>query len=73
MSNEEIKAFAIKNGYKDIQEVGNYADSRVFVPVFQNDKKVIGYPQYILLKNDELIVKTDISMEITKSLINNEG
>ena len=72
MSNDDVKKFATDKGYNDVKEVGNFHEYRVFVPMFKETRKIIGYPKYILVKDNEIIIKTDITMEITKVLVNSE-
>lgn len=67
MSNDEVRKFAIDKGYKDIKEVGDYNGYKVYIPMFKGSKKFVGYPQYILVKDSEILLKQDISMEITKA------
>lgn len=39
MCNEDIKKFAIKNGFHDAKEIGKYQDWTVFQPIFADGKK----------------------------------
>lgn len=69
MPNEKIKEFAIKNGFQDVREIGKYNEYVVFAPIFTDGKsRKIGYPQYILVKNEEISLRIDISLEMTKEL-----
>ena len=67
MLNEDIKNFAIKQGFQDIKEIGKYKDFTVYRPFFTDDKKrIVGYPQYILVKGEEIQLHVDVTFEITK-------
>ena len=69
MPNEKIKEFAIKHGFQDIKKIGIYSNSDVYVPIFYDgNARKIGYPQYILVKGDEIFLKVDTSLEMTKTL-----
>lgn len=69
MSEEKIKDFAIKNGFQDVKEIGKYNEYVVYAPIFTDGKaRKIGYPQYILIKDEEISLKIDISLEMTKEL-----
>lgn len=67
MSDEQVKAFAISNGYVDIKELGNLNQYKVFIPIPKNNNRIIGYPKYILVHNDDISIKVDTSMEISKN------
>ena len=67
MLNEEIKAFAIKQGFQDVKEIGKYKEFTVYQPFFTDGKKhIVGYPQYILVRDKEIKLQVDTNFEITK-------
>lgn len=68
MSNEEIKSFAINQGFNEVKEIGTYKDSKVYLPIFTTNNKIVGYPQYIFVNGKEITLRIDVSMEITKAL-----
>ena len=71
MLNDEIKEFAINQGFQDIKEIGKYKDYIVYQPFFTDGKKhIVGYPQYILVNGETIKLQVDIKFEITKSLTN---
>jgi hypothetical protein len=66
MLNEQIKAFAIKQGFQDVKEIGKYKEYTVYVPIFTDGKsRKTGYPQYILVNNNQISIKIDNDFEIT--------
>ena len=67
MHNDEIKAFAIKQGFQDIKPLGKYKDSDIYQPIFIDGKRhIVGLPQYILVKDENISLKIDSKFEITK-------
>ncbi len=71
MPNENIKEFAIKQGFQDVKEIGKYKEFTVYQPFFTDGKKhIVGYPQYILVTGETIKLHVDSKFEITKSLTN---
>lgn len=67
MLNENIKVFAIKQGFQDVKEIGKYKEFTVYQPFFTDNKKhIVGYPQYILVNGEEIKLHVDVTFEITK-------
>lgn len=67
MLNEDIKTFAIKQGFQDVKEIGKYKEFTVYQPFFTDNKKhIVGYPQYILVNGEEIKLHVDVTFEITK-------
>lgn len=65
MLNEDIKKFAIQHGFQDIKEIGKYKDFTVFQPLFTDGKKhIIGFPQYIFVKDEEIKLYIDTKFEV---------
>lgn len=69
MHNEIIKAFAIKQGFQDIKLLGKYKDYDIYQPIFTDGKThIVGMPQYILVKDEDIKLEIDKSFKITKTL-----
>ena len=67
MHNDTIKAFAIQQGFQDIKPLGKYNDSDIYQPIFTDGKThIVGFPQYILVKDEDISLKIDSKFEITK-------
>lgn len=62
----EIKAFAKKQGFADVKELGLHNGSTVYQPVFSDGNvRKVGYPQYVLVSDGNISLKIDSSFEIT--------
>ncbi len=62
----EIKAFAEKQGFTDVKELGQYDGNTVYLPVFADSKvRKVGYPQYILVSGEHISLRIDSSFELT--------
>ena len=63
---DDIKAFAIKQGFQDAREIGQYNGSTVYQPVFTDGRRrMVGYPQYIMVSDGHISLKVDSTFEIT--------
>lgn len=64
---DKIVDFAKKQGFSGVKEIGKYEDYDVYIPTFLDNKnKKIGFPQYILVKDDVFLLKIDNTFELTK-------
>ena len=73
MLKEDIKKFAVKQGFQDAEEIGKYKDYTAYRPIFLDGKaRIIGYPQYILVKDESIQLKVDTNFEISKTLFPEE-
>ena len=66
MDEQKIKEFAQKHGFDDVKMIGEYEGNIVFQPVFFDKKvRIIGFPRYILQKENELSLKLDDDFVLT--------
>ena len=69
MHNETIKDFAVKQGFQDIKILGKYNDYDIYQPIFTDGKThIVGMPQYILVKDEDIRLEIDKKLKITKTL-----
>lgn len=69
MHNEVIKSFAIKQGFQDIKLLGKYNDYDIYQPIFTDEKThIVGMPQYILVRDEDIRFEIDKDLKITKTL-----
>jgi hypothetical protein len=68
MHNDIIKVFAVKQGFQDIKLLGKYNDYDIYQPIFTDEKThIVGMPQYILVKGENIKLEIDKSFKITKT------
>lgn len=67
MKSKDVLKFAIENGYDNIEYMGKWKDFEVYIPTFQNlsEIRIIGYPQYYLIKDDHIEIFIDFKLELT--------
>lgn len=66
MSMQEIKKYAQNNGYDDVKFLGQWKEYDVYQLIFTDDEAhFIGYPQYILIKDNFMEIITDFELEIS--------
>lgn len=63
MSNEQIVAFAKKNGYDGVEPLGKWREFDCYEPVFdgttEEEPAIVGAPLIILVKGDEIRMSTE--------------
>ncbi|MCI6186361.1 MAG: hypothetical protein MR739_04190 [Spirochaetia bacterium] len=66
MPETDVLLFAKNKGFTSVQKLGFFNSYLVFRPLLDSDKKRIGFPQYILIKDEEINLKIDLNLDITK-------
>lgn len=67
MLKEDIKKFAIQQGFEDAKEIGKYKNFTVYQPLFNDGKpRMIGYPQYIFVDGEEIKLHVDVGFEVSQ-------
>jgi len=69
MKDNRVLDFAREQGYYTAKEAGSYNGYTVYIPEMKNDEiAYTGFPQFILVKGNEIIMHTDDRFEVYDAL-----